>query len=366
MAEKIRVGLVGANATTGSWGARAHVPALQALPEYELLAIATAHEETAKAAASAFGAGLAFSDYHTLVAHPDVDLVAVNVRVPYHREIVLAAIEAGKDVFCEWPLGANPAEAAEMTAQAASRSVRTMIGLQGRSDPTFNYVRELVADGYVGRVLACNLALIGTGGVERPSSRTWAADRRNGVGTLAIQGGHTLDTFCFCLGEFAELSGTVAVQLDRWPISDTGGAVEVTSPDNVLLSGRLQSGAVVSAHVASVPFNGSGPRLEIYGTAGSLFLSGNAGFNIGPTRLFGSQNGAAPEELSVPPRFTLVPEGTPPGPPFNVAQAYVRYADALRSGGRIDADFDLALRRHYLLDAIQRSSDGGAVVKLDS
>ena len=107
MAEKIRVGLVGAHATSGSWGARAHVPALQALPEYALLAIATAHEETARAAASAFGARLAFSDYHALVAHPDVDLVAVNVRVPYHREIVLAAIEAGKDVFCEWPLGAN-------------------------------------------------------------------------------------------------------------------------------------------------------------------------------------------------------------------------------------------------------------------
>jgi predicted dehydrogenase len=364
VAEKIRVGLVGANAHTGSWGARSHVPALKALPEYELTAVCTAHEETAREAAGAFGAELAFSDYRAMVAHPDVDLVAVNVRVPYHREIVTAAIEAGKDVFCEWPLGANLAEAEEVAALARSRAVRTMIGLQGRSDPTLMYLRELVENGYVGQVLACNIAAIGTGGVSRPASRMWAADRKNGVGTLAIQGGHTLDSFCFCLGEFAELSGRVATQLSRWPISDTGDTVSVTSPDNVLLHGRLENGAVVSAYVASEPFNGSGTRLEVYGTDGSLFLSSSSGLNIGPNKLFGAPQDAPPAALHVPEHFTLVPEGTPAGTPFNVAQAYARYADCLRSGESIDAGFELAVRRHRLLDAIQRSSDEGAVVKV--
>lgn len=364
MAEKIRVGLVGANASTGSWGARSHVPALAALPDYELRAICTAHDDTARAAAAAYGAALAFSDYHLLVAHPEIDLVAVNVRVPYHREIVLAAVAAGKDVFCEWPLGANVAEAEEMAAAAKVRAVRTMIGLQGRSDSTLLYARELIDSGYLGQVLSCSLAVIGTGGAERPSSRIWAADRRNGVGTLAIQGGHTLDSFCFCLGEFAELSGRVSTQVNEWRISDTGGTVAVTSPDTVLLSGRLESGAVVSACVTSVPYNGSGARLEIYGTNGSLFLSSPGGFNIGPSRLFGSQQGAPPAEMDVPARFTLVPEGTPAGTALNVAQAYVRYADCLRAGEPIDATFDLAVRRHRLLQAIQDSSDEGVVVKL--
>lgn len=364
MAEKIRVGLVGANATTGSWGARSHVPALKSLPEYELKAVCTAHEETARKAAGAFGAELAFSDYHALVAHPDIDLVSVNVRVPYHHEIVMAALTAGKDVFCEWPLGANLAEAEAMASLGRERAARTMIGLQGRSDPTILYVRELIAKGYLGQVLACTVAAVGTGGVARPSSRTWAADRNNGVGTLAIQGGHTLDAFCFCLGEFAELSGTVTTQLRQWPLSDTGATIAVTSPDTVLLHGWLDNGAVVSAHVASVPFNGSGVRLEIYGAEGSLFLATNTGLNIGPITLFGVQKDAAPAELRVPDRFTLVPEGTPAGTAFNVAQAYVRYAECLRSRESIDADFALAVRRHRLLDAIQRSSDEGTVVKV--
>jgi len=366
VAETIRVGLVGANAHTGSWGARSHVPALHALPDYELTAICTAHEETAREAAATFGAKLAFADYHALVAQPEIDLVAVNVRVPFHREIVLAALNAGKDVFCEWPLGANLAEAEEMTALARQRGVRTLIGLQGRSDPTFLYLRELIADGYVGRVLTCSMAVIGSGGVARPASRVWAADRANGVGTLAIQGGHTLDTFCFSVGEFAELAASVGTQLREWPISDSGASVAVTSPDTVLLHGKLAGGAAVSAQIVSVPFHGSGARLEIYGSEGSLFLSSHGGFNIGPSTLAGAKGDAPPAKMTAPERFTLVPEGTPAGTAFNVAQAYVRYADCVRTGERIDADFDLAVQRHRLLDAIQRSSDGGAAVKLSA
>jgi predicted dehydrogenase len=361
MAEKIRVGLVGANSATGSWGARSHVPALHALPEYELLAVATAHEETAQVAAAEFGARLAFSDYHALVAHPEVDLVAVNVRVPYHREIVLAAIGAGKDVFCEWPLGANLAEAEEMATAADQRGVRTFIGLQGRSDPTLLFLRRLLADGYVGEILACNLAVIGTGGIERPASRIWAADRTNGVGTLAIQGGHTLDSFCFSVGEFADLSAIVATRLTHWPISGSSEIVAVTSPDTVVLSGHLAGGAVVAAQIASVPFNGSGARLEIFGTKGTLLLTSASGFNIGPTTLYGGQTGATLAPIEVPSEFVLVPEGTPAGTAYNVAQAYARYVDSMQAGERFDADFGLAVRRHRLLDAIERSSASGSV-----
>ena len=72
MADKIRVGIVGATVTQGGsgWGANAHVPALKALPEYELKAVCTAHEETAKASAEKFGAELAFSNMDEMVARP--------------------------------------------------------------------------------------------------------------------------------------------------------------------------------------------------------------------------------------------------------------------------------------------------------
>src|SRR5260221_9028901 len=106
MADRIRVGIVGATVTQGGsgWGANAHVPALHALPEFELKAVCTAHEETAKASQAAFGSELAFHDINDMVAHPDIDLIAVSVRVPWHKDLVMPALRSGKAVFCEWPL----------------------------------------------------------------------------------------------------------------------------------------------------------------------------------------------------------------------------------------------------------------------
>src|SRR5438093_3614989 len=109
MAGTIRVGLVGATVTPGGsgWGAHAHVPALRALGDFENRAVCTAHPETAEASREAFGAEMAFHDFGTMLARPDIDVVTVVVRVPKHHELVMKALEAGKAVYCEWPLALN-------------------------------------------------------------------------------------------------------------------------------------------------------------------------------------------------------------------------------------------------------------------
>src|SRR5436190_5044008 len=195
MAAKIRVGIVGATVTPGGsgWGANAHVPALHALPNYELTAICTAHEATAKASAAAFGAALAFHDFDAMVAHPDIDLVAVVVRVPGHYRLVMRALEAGKAVLCEWPLGASLGEAQSMAQLASARSLRTAVGLQGRSDPTLTYARELVEQGHLGEVLVVHGSAIGRAVTERGVGRIWQGDRRNGANPLTIAGGHAVE-----------------------------------------------------------------------------------------------------------------------------------------------------------------------------
>ena len=89
MADPTRVGIVGATVTTSGsgWGANAHVPALHVLPDYELAAVCTAHEETARASAEKFGVALAFHDIDEMVAHPEIDLIAVSVRAPLHHQL---------------------------------------------------------------------------------------------------------------------------------------------------------------------------------------------------------------------------------------------------------------------------------------
>src|SRR5919201_2890804 len=149
---RIRVGIVGASASRG-FASVAHIPALRALPQFEIPAVCTARQETAEAAARHYGVPLAFSDPTQLARHPDIDLVTVSVKVPDHYQPVMAAIEAGKHVYCEWPLGRNTDEAEQMLEAAERRGIRHAVGLQDQMSPTLNYVKDLVGEGYVGRVL---------------------------------------------------------------------------------------------------------------------------------------------------------------------------------------------------------------------
>ena len=139
--------------------------------------------------------------------------------------------------------------------------------------------------------------------------------------------------------------------------------MQVDSPDWISVSGRLESGAEVAFLATTVPFNPSGNRFEIYGREGTLMISGGSA-NIGPNQLArGTRRGAAGRDGD-PERFTLVPEGTPAGPPRNVAQAYVRLARAMAGGRAFEPDFEHAVTRHALIAAIERSSAEGRAVRV--
>ena len=169
MADTIRTGIVGATVTQGGsgWGANAHVPALHLLPDYELQAVCTAHEDTAQASKAQFDAVYAFHDIDAMAQHPEIDLVVVCVRVPGHKHLVMAGLHANKAVFCEWPLGATLAEAQEMATFAKEHGLKTIVGLQARSDPTLMYARDLIHAGYIGDVLTANLSVISQQVLER-------------------------------------------------------------------------------------------------------------------------------------------------------------------------------------------------------
>jgi predicted dehydrogenase len=365
MADKLRVGIVGATVTQGGsgWGEHAHVPALKALPGYELKGVCTAHEDTAKASAAAFGAQHAFHQFSDMATHPDVDLLVVCVRVPGHRDLVMAGLQAGKAVFCEWPLGKTLAEAEEMAGLARQRSLRTIVGLQGRSDPTLLYAHDLIKDGYIGQVLTASLTTVAPAVLQRGPGRIWQGVRANGANVLTITGGHAIDSMCAVLGEFAELSARVSTRIPEWRTLE-GKAVAVDSPDSINVVGRMVSGAEVSISVATAPSNPSGNRLEIYGRDGAIVIRANGALSLGPNQMHAGKGKAPLAVMPVPDKYTFAPSGTPAGQPYNVAQAYARAADALRGRGSFGVDFDLAVQRHKLVDAIERSSASGRSVRL--
>ena len=365
MAESLKLGLVGADASGRGWGPVAHMPALAAIDSIELAALCTSRPASATAAAEAYGIDRAYHDIGDLAAQPDIDIVSVAVRVPQHHGLVMAALEAGKHVYCEWPLGATLAEAEQMATVARAKGVTTAVGLQGHSEPTLAHVKQLHHEGWLGELLSVSVTMFGGGALGHRSSDAWMGARVNGANPMTIVAGHTLDQVTFCFGSLVEVSGKVAVQVPRWSLVDSGETVDVDAPDNILVNGVLSSGALLSFHAASVPHHGSGWRLEAYGTKGTLIASTPGLPQITPVALQGAQHGEPLAELAVPDRLQARPISPPPGPPGNVARSYQRLADAITSGTAYTPDFDHAVELHRLLDTIERSSIEGRSIAID-
>ena len=361
MAAKIRLGLIGAS-VKGTWSARSHLPALQGRSDVELTAVCTTRADSAEAARQAYGARLAFHDYRTMIASPEIDAVAVVVRVPSHYAPTKAALEAGKHVYCEWPLGRTTAEATELTALAKAKGRVTAIGLQARVNPTLMFMKELVGAGYVGEILAVHVKLMQEGVLSRPSNRVWQRDASLGANTLTIANGHTVDAMRFVAGDFGTLSAVVATQAKQWLDTGTQTWLDVTSPDNILLSGRLANGAVVSSHVTAIPYAGSGYRMEIYGREGTLVASGEDSPQLSTVFLHGAQGGNTLAPLPVPARFTLVAPSAGAAEVDNVGQMYTLFVQAIQGGTPSHPDFETAVGLHHLVDAIKQSSDDGRAV----
>ena len=360
MTDAVRVGLVGASAGRPGWASVAHVPGLAAARGIELAAVCTSRPESAAAAGEAYGVP-GFHDVAELVARQDIDLISVVIRVPRHRDLVLAALGAGKHVFSEWPLGANHAEAQEMTSLGEKAGVVTGVGLQGRLDPSLTYIRHLVSDGWLGRVTSVSVTMMAGGALSHSSRDVWMGNYASGANLMTIVGGHTIDTIAYCVGPFEEVSASIATQFPVWELSDTGEKVEVDAPDNVIVLGNLEGGASASFHAASVPQAASGWRMEIYGTEGTVVATTSGLPQITPIELRGARGSNVTEELALPTDLT---DEFPAGPPGNVGRAYQRMASAIRSGRRFSPDFVRAESLHHLLAVIEQSSSEGRTISL--
>src|SRR5438093_2536406 len=278
MSRRIRVGIIGANPDRG-WAAQAQIPALRSLSDdFEITALSTSRRESADAARKLFDVPLAFDNHQELVNNDAVDVVAVTVKVPYHLELATAALEAGKAVYCEWPLGNGLKEAETLAALARKKGLLAVAGLQARSAPSVAYVQDLIEQGYVGEVLSTTLVGSGMGwGPTVESYNAYLNDKTNGATMLSIALGHAADALCHCLGEVRQLSATMAVRRKSFTIADTGESKPMTADDQVCVTGTLESGAAFSIHYRGGRSRGTNLLWEINGTEGDLQLTAAGG-----------------------------------------------------------------------------------------
>jgi predicted dehydrogenase len=352
----IGVGILGANPDRG-WAARAHIPAILASPHFTLTAVGTTRTETAHAARDRFGAEHAFTEAAALAGHRDVDLVVVTVKVPAHVELVTAAVEAGKPVYCEWPLTRTAEEAAALNAAAEKAGVHTAVGLQGRFTPAVVRAREMLAEGAIGTVLSATLysSRAKSGTREVPAWTAYTYDGTQGAGLVEVLGGHALDLVQHLLGPIEDIDARTAVRSPDHRVAETGEPITVTAPDQFLATASIEGGAVVTVHVHDAEAARPRTRLEISGTTGSLALvstpepdTRTAQLQIGPLDLLLARPGE--DWTGIP--VTTDDASALPREAANVARVYRHLADDLSAGTQAVPGFGEAQALHALIDKI--------------
>ena len=347
-AAPLRIGFAGANAERG-WAKDAHFPALKALPGLAVHAVSARTQDLADAAAAAFGAVRAFGDSLAMARDPGVDVVAVTVKVPEHRAIVLAALEAGKHVYCEWPLARDLAEAEELAETAQKAGTHVAIGLQGANALAVRHAAKMVQQGVIGEPKSLRVVSSTAGWASvAPAFYAYLQDKRNGATLASIAGGHTLAAVEAVVGPYAEVSARNSILTPLVEIAGTGEMVERTCPDHMLIHGRHASGCVSSVEIAggeNVPL-----CFELRGTKGKLAIAGHhpGGYQCGDLTVSVSP-GAEPQPAS---RLAGLK-----GQAINVGELWRRFESDIRGGQRTVPDFAVAVKLHALLDAIDRASD---------
>src|ERR1700738_1993545 len=186
----IRVGCVGG----GDRVLNGPVRVLSLMPQYEMAAVYSQRRDAARSAADTFGIRHVVGSIAELVRHPDVDIVLVLTTGPQHEEAVRAAIAAGKTVYCEWPLTPDSKTSAELVDLAAKAGVQTILGTQRRFAPGLRYLKDLLGDGYVGRVRSVRMHVTVSGfGKNRSKALRWSAFPENFMGVTSIFGAHLMD-----------------------------------------------------------------------------------------------------------------------------------------------------------------------------
>ena len=262
MSRALRVAMIGygfmGSAHSVGWR---QAPRMFDLPAgVEMAVIVGRNADAVAEAAAKWGWAESATDWREVIARDDIDIVDIVTPGDSHAEIAIAALEAGKHVLCEKPLANTVAEAeamADAAARAAERGAKAMVGFTYRRVPAVTFLRDLIAQGVVGRVQQVRAAYRQDWLVDPEGPLTWRMKKETaGSGALGDIGAHIIDMTQFVTGQQVEaVSGTVETIVKRRPILGErsgllGTATEeygdVTVDDAALFTGRLSGGALVS------------------------------------------------------------------------------------------------------------------------
>ena len=372
--KELRIGVIG----FGQMG-RIHSYAYRSIPLYYdgqpcrivLKGVCDANKALADKAVDEAGFEFATADFRELVKRDDIDVINICTPNNLHREPLLAALKNGKHVYCEKPLAFNEAEAKEIVALAESSGVKHQITSEYRFIPAIMKARELIDQGFVGRVFHFRGVYLHAGYIDPKRPREWRMQKNViGGGVLVDLGPHLLDLMQYLVGRPEQVLGTMETFFKERPLPEDRskmGPVEVEDAIATLV--RFKDGAIGTAEMSRVATGAEDElRFEIHGQNGAL------SFNLMQPNELHAYNATDPKGSQGFKRITTVQRypapAAMPAPKFTMGwvrshvAAQYNFLDCIVNDRKPSPDFNDALALHHLLECVYKSVEQQSWVKV--
>lgn len=272
----LKIGLIG----YGGIG-RVHAMGLRDIPfhyglpadQIQIAGVATTRPETAQKAAREIGCDFATADYRELLARPDIDIVDVTTPNNSHAEIVIAAAQAGKHIYCEKPLAMNVEEGKRMVAAVEAAGVKSQMTFNLRFYPALSRAKQLIDEGFLGNIFSFRGRYYRSSYIDPNKPISWRQRKEiSGGGALFDLGSHILDLLYMLLGPFASVQATLDTLIkDRPTAAGASERVAVDVDDIALMHARLATGMLGLVEISRM---GTGLNnevtVEIFGDKGAI------------------------------------------------------------------------------------------------
>ena len=339
----LRIGFIGA----GGIARQRHLPGLKEVPNVELVAVANRSRASAERVASEWGflPNAVCDDWQQVIERTDVDALFICAPPYLHCEATLAALDAGKHVFCQARLARDYGEARRMYERSRATDRVTMVCPPPHAMPGDYLVKELLRDGYLGDVYHVSVAGLQAAYVDPRAPLHWRQDTYiSGYNTLIL--GMLIEVLHRWVGYFESITADIAYLIPRRPKAGSVQEVDVRAPDSLGIVGRLKSGGLAVFSMSGVARAGE-TRIELYGSNGTLHYLIDANRLLGAT---GGETSLQPIEI--------------PADKVRHWTAEADFVRAIRDGTPVSPDFEEGLRYMEVTEAVYRSARSHQTVTL--
>lgn len=340
--QRVRIGIIGA----GGIVRQRHYPGLKKIPGVELAVVANRSRESSERAAQEFGIPEIRTDWRELVAMPDLDAVLIGTHPYLHAEATIAALEAGKHVFCQARMARNYAEGRAMYQKSREVDRVAMLCPPPQGMKGDRVIRRLIGEGFLGALRDVHVTGLAANYTDPNAPLHWRQDfELSGYNVLTV--GLWIEVVHRWIGYHRRVAAVTRVHTPERTRPETGEKVTVRIPDSVGITAETESGAVAVYHFSGVARCAPHNRVELYGSEGTLI------YDLQSDQIMGARAGES--------------ELQPIPIPADQAREWTVEADfiaAIREGKPVEPSFYDGLKYMEFTEAVARAAESGQAVTL--